>query len=259
MQPQGQISQILTTKFAEARLRNPSYSLRAYAQKLGVSSGALSEIMVGRRGLSRTKAEQIAENLALNPVEMESFLAEVITLRGKAKKSKEAGKETSIIPIDQFSLISDWIHYGILSLIRLKGCKSEPHWIGRRLGISESKAAEAIKRLERLGMIEITSSGKLKRRFASLDTGDHVSSIAIRLAHEQNLELAKRSLERQSTAVRDFTISTFTVDRRKLPRLKKLIRDFQDLIEEEGGGAEATDVYRLSIQLFPLTEIENEV
>ena len=60
----------------ERRLgQNSSYSLRAFARDLQISPGNLSEIVKGKRPLSKKNAQKIAGSLGLNPIEEEAFLA----------------------------------------------------------------------------------------------------------------------------------------------------------------------------------------
>lgn len=49
------------------RLRNPSYSLRAFSRDLGISSGQLNKIMNGRKILSVELACQIGLKLKMPP------------------------------------------------------------------------------------------------------------------------------------------------------------------------------------------------
>ena len=240
MQAQHEISKLLTEKFAQARLRNPEYSQRAFAHRVGLSSGALTEVFKGKRGLSLQKAEEICDNLDLNPHERENFLTPFFSLPRKGKNT-ELDHPAHVLPMDQFSLVSDWLHFALLSLVKTKGFKSDSAWISQRLGVSEKEVDACLERLLRLGLLK-ESGGKLIRAYPNLDTGDHAFSAAIRLAHQQSLDLARESLQKHSTEDRDFTILNFTLDKKRFQRLKKMIRDFQDLAEEEASTKEATEV-----------------
>src|ERR1700722_8681225 len=53
----------------EIQTKNPSYTLRAYAKKLRMSHSALSEILRGKRRVSKKLAERIVDRLNLDPKE----------------------------------------------------------------------------------------------------------------------------------------------------------------------------------------------
>ena len=78
-------------------------------------------------------------------------------------------------------------------------------------------------------------------------------------SHYENLELARKALDNTPMLARDFSWLTLPADSRLLPEAKRMIRQFEDQLSEflEAAGAEPDEVYRLSVQLFPLTESEN--
>jgi hypothetical protein len=53
---------------------------------------------------------------------------------------------------------------------------------------------------------------------------------------------------------RDFTTVTMAIDKRKLSTAKELIRKFEDELSDLLESGHRTDVYRLSVQLFPFTK-----
>ncbi len=57
----------LTQELMNRCKRNSSYSMRAFAQGLGMSASALSMVLSGKRQLSRLAAERIADKLGLDP------------------------------------------------------------------------------------------------------------------------------------------------------------------------------------------------
>jgi hypothetical protein len=55
----------LTRQFELRRRNNPSYSLRTFAKRCGVSPSTMSELMAGRRSLTERNAARITERLGL--------------------------------------------------------------------------------------------------------------------------------------------------------------------------------------------------
>ena len=161
---------------------------------------------------------------------------------------------------DQFRIIGEWYHLAILSLIRTKGFVSKPEWIAQRLGITEREATQAVERLKRLELIEISTRGVIRRTSASLRTSDDVAHLSIRRAHEQSLDLAKEALQKVPVGLRDFTSVTMPTSPKRLARAKELIRKFQDelsdiLEDESDPNIPRDEVYQFCVQLFPLTKV----
>ena len=69
------VQQKLFETLAEVRLRNPSYSMRAFARRLGIGSSALSEILSGKRAMSYKMAARLLEKLDLEESEKGEILS----------------------------------------------------------------------------------------------------------------------------------------------------------------------------------------
>ena len=119
---------ILLEEFVNLQTRNPSYSMRAYAKKIGVNQSVISEILSGKRSITKKSAEKILAGLDKNPLE----IAEVFSGELENKKTFKS------LDMDTYHLIADWYYYGILSLAETNDFQSSPKWISARLGISEN-------------------------------------------------------------------------------------------------------------------------
>lgn len=241
------IQRILQKKFQESQSRSTGFSQRAMAKKLGLSSGALSEILNGKRKISPKLAQKLAQQLQLSPAE-----------RKEAGLPSLAKKESDFrLSADMFQLISEWWHFAILNLITTKGFRSDSSWIAGRLGLTRGKIEEALLRLKRLDLVRADKSGRLTRTHAQLSTSDNIRDLAIQRAHRMDLELVDQSLSQVPVSLRDMTSVTFTLDPKRLARLKEIVRQFQDDFLAEAESAPGTEVYRLATHLFPLTKVHN--
>lgn len=72
----------LRNKLQEIKRLNPSFSVRTFALRAGISSGSMTELLNGRRRLTRNMAEKIATNLKLNPTERSLFLSGKLDTEG---------------------------------------------------------------------------------------------------------------------------------------------------------------------------------
>jgi uncharacterized protein (TIGR02147 family) len=251
------LQKILQKRLASLKARNPAYSIRAFSKQVGVTPGTLSLILLGKRKASKKLALKIADKLALDPCERSELLECFPKPRRQA--STEEGPTLSYLQLtaDQFRVVAEWHYFAILNLIELKNFKSGIASIANRLGVSETKTKDAIERLKRLGMLAEDELGNFSRTQARYRTTDDIADISLQKSHHETLELAKESIIRDSVDRRDFTWVTFAMDKKKLPQAKTLIRKFQDdLIDLLDQNSEPDEVYRLSMQLFPLTQVK---
>jgi len=65
----------LKQAFTRLAKNNPRYSLRAFAKKLGVSPGGLSQILSRQKKLSVQRGYEVAKKLNLNGPDAEFFLS----------------------------------------------------------------------------------------------------------------------------------------------------------------------------------------
>ncbi len=245
---------LLIKKFKESQLKNPLWSQRAFAQKIGISSGALSEMMKGKRTISPNVKKKIATVLQLSPTEQLDFFESTLPQALRPQK-----QDYYKLTTDQFHLVSDWWHFAILNLVKTKGFKPNNRWISERLGITEKIVFEAWERLFRLGYLK-REGGKITRHHPRLETGDDLFDLSIRKAHVEDTRLIEKSIFELGVLDRDHRSMTIVMNKKNMKRAKELIRLFEDQFSEqiEPQGKDLGDeVYRLSISFFPLTKILN--
>jgi uncharacterized protein (TIGR02147 family) len=243
-------SQILIKKYEEGRAKNARWSQRAFAKRLGLSSGALSEILQGKRNLTPQVKKKIASKLDLSPFEQVEFFEEELPNQLNQKRLQYHQLNN-----DQFHLIADWWHYAILNLIKTKGFKPLPSWISTRLGISMKITQEAWDRLFRMGHLKKVGQ-KVQREFPRLESPDDIVNLSVRRSHLEDLKLIENSLIEVPLELRDHTSMTIVMNKKDMVKAKEMIRLFQDKLSEEIEVNPGEEVYRLSISLFPLTKMK---
>ncbi|MFZ3230908.1 MAG: TIGR02147 family protein [Pseudobdellovibrio sp.] len=254
----------IRSEFEILQQRNPAFSLRAFAKKLQLSPSALSEIISGKRKISKKMAQRLVERMCLNPIESESILGffntkstnQENTTKSKLQKYR---KNLNFLKLsaDQFNIISEWQHFAVLSLMETKNFISDLSWISKRLSITTSELQKTLLRLSDLNLIS-KKNNKLIPTNTPLITTDNVTNLAVRKSHYADLDLAKKALDEVSVEDRDFTAITLAVDKSKLAEAKKMIREFQDsltLFLEDG---KKDEVYKMTFYMYPLTRPANE-
>ncbi len=244
------VKNLLLQEIALRQTRNSAYSLRAFARDLEIGVTSLSDVLAGKRDLSKTNLKKVMERLGVSPLEQEKLWAHHKAISGRTEID-----DRQLLDEDTFRLIADWHYLAILNLAKIKQNQCNPAWIAKRINISVEEAAVALERLLRMGLIK-KARGKMERTAKPLTTSSEIPSAAIRKHHSQNLHLAENSLHRDPVATREFGSLTVAVNPERLPLAKELLlktrKKIATLLEE----GELSEVYTLSFQLFPLTQIQ---
>jgi hypothetical protein len=245
MTAQEKILQTLRREFQLRKLKNPAYSLRAFARDLNLQPSGLSEILSGKRGLTRNVGLKLSARLDV---------PEAASLVRDLKGRNERGTHPfSQLERDTFQMIADWHYFAILSLAETADFQPDSAWVAQRLGIPPGKAAEALATLERLELL-VRRGGRLAPSGKRFCTTTDIADIAIQRAHRQNLDLASQALQTVPVDERDFSLMSIAIDPKRIPGAKEKLRKFRRALATYlEGGSEKTEVYRLSFQLFPLT------
>lgn len=255
--------QYLQYALQERCAKNPSYSLRAFARQVGVSPSHLSRVLKGQKDISAAAAQRIVRHLNLKRPEMEHFLDLVgwETSEGQAKvllEKRVSARAASIarrtLRLDVFRLIADWYHLPLLELAATRGFKSDPRWIAAKLGITLPEAKASLRLHLALKLLHLQADGKLIRSDdASVETTDDIPAAAIRRHHEQMSRKAARAIHEQTLVEREFQSVQFPVEEKKIQKVKELIREFAQKLENDFRSSEGEDVYQINLQLFRLT------
>ena len=249
---------LLCDELARRCRTNPRYSMRAFARSLKLSHSLLSMILSHKRALSKSAARKIVAALELNPELARDALARVGKARAAAEKMQEAAKTFREVDLDFFSIIADWYSYAILSLLELPNAKFDRHWISRRLNITVTEAKLAMDRLQRVGLLAEDKDGRWRQTGAPIRLYNPISTEVTRGFHRQLLNKALQALDNEPFERRVFASITLPVSSERVEHARRRIEDAKiELSDEfEAKPGEATDVYQLLVQFYPLTPKE---
>ncbi|MGE3973983.1 MAG: TIGR02147 family protein [Bdellovibrionales bacterium] len=247
--------------------RNSRYSVRSFARSLNLDSGALSQILSGKRIPSVKVAAKLIERLGLSPDEKATFLSSLaeIHCNRKLQRTRKFFKDISTeiksvtgrvqyrdLSLDLFRTIADWHHYAILELTFVDGFSSNPRWIAAELGISISEANLAIARLKELGFLS-DEDGELKKSTPPLLTSDRtLTTSAHKKRQKQILAKAIEAIDEVPLEFRNHSAMTMAIDPKKIPEAKKKIQTFLDDLSVFLESGKKTQVYEASVCLFPI-------
>jgi transcriptional regulator with XRE-family HTH domain len=238
------VQMLLNQKFLEMKAKNPRLSHRFFAQKLGLSSGALSEILKGKRKISHKLATKLAARLHLDPVDTAAFV-------GTSLMHDPADIAYLQVRDDQFHLISEWPHFAILNLVKSDLCLHRPTWFAQQLNLPLKTTQNAIDRLLRLGML-VYEKKKYVRTSAHLQTSDDILNLSIQKSNVEDLERVRELLGQLPVTERDLTSLTMLLDPKKMPEFKRWIRKAQDQFAAKFETTQSISPFRLTVSLFPL-------
>lgn len=252
---------VLRKHFEDRRRKNSSYSLRSYAKNLGVQPATLSHVLRAKREIPLNIANSIAARLNLSKLEQKKFLKSISEAKIKSvykKTNFEEGDHQEgahfLDPIEHARIISEKLHFAILSLMNTKDFVYDSVWIARRLDKHPQDVFESIERLKKAGLVE-EKNGTLLRTREKFLTPDEVAAQATKDAHIANTKAAAKAVLEVPIQLRDFLSMTVATNTSKLPEVKKKLRKFlleiTELMEEEP----ASEVYEISFQVFPHSKV----
>ncbi len=245
-------------------------SLEKLAKQLGYNSASsLSMIFTGERLPSNDFLDAIFEHWHLNGEESQ-YLRSIVQLEKLKRKGKATTQvlarldrfkkltTTHKLSIKQFSVMSEWYHLVIKTLVSTADFIEDHNWIIKRLRkkVTNSQITKSIETLLELGLIERDANGFLKHSSHIIETSHELPSEAIREHHKGMMQRAIEAIDEQDVLNRHFNSVTLKLDQKYLPEAKErilnFVKDFNSRYFTEG----AEQVYQLNVQLFEHTKTE---
>lgn len=240
----------LREEFLRRCRKNRSYNLSAFARSLKVDVSTLAKIMKGQRRVGKRAMAALCTKLGLSPDQVRAF-------QDHADGATSAPNYQQLT-LDSFRVISDWYHYAILELMGVKAFRPDTAWVARTLGISVTEVQLALERLQRLEIIEMDTDGNWRDLSGGFSTtiANDFTAAAFRRLQQQILERAITALEETDYEKRSQTSMTMAINPAQLSKAREMIQEFRRgmnaLLSESG---KCTEVYQLSVSLYPITEI----
>lgn len=246
---------------SEKAQRNPRFSLRAMAKTMGVAPSFLSTVLKGEKNLSFEMANQFAVRMNLNESERDYFCLLVQKESAKdplikealAEKVRRANPRHNDLSVEHFKVISNPLHFALLSATTLTDFDSTPRNFALVLGVPQADVELALQRLETLEMVELTERGYRKTK-SNPRVVSQAPNQALRRFHRQTLTKAIDSLETQSPQEKVIGSETFAIDADQIEDFRKLADEFFDrALALAKKSKTKTHVYHMGLQFFNLT------
>ena len=219
---------------------NERYSVRAFANHLGLDSSTVSQILAGKRSLSDKKIKNICEKIGI-----------------AIPNESNGAVNFTTLDLDSFAVISDWYHFAILDLTLLKSFKNDSNWIARKLSIQPFEVMQAIERMKRIGLLDEKNGNLKKAKGFYSNYSEGTTSAALKEYQRQVIKKALQAVDECPQERKDITSMTIAADSKKLKEAKEKIKNFRRELCAFLEDGDADTVYHLALQLYPVTDLEN--
>ncbi len=260
--------EFLKDTYQENKARNPAYSCRFIAQKVGFKSASFfSQILKGRSNISLSMAARFAAFLKLKRKEVDFFEALVLYNQAKNHEERKQGFErlmafrssrVKIVGAESFEFYEKWYYTAIRELLWFEPFRGDFDALAKRVSpaIKPAEAKQAVALLQRLGMITRDSQGRYVRADAvSSSTGYDANATAIHNFQLQTLALAGESIDRFPRGSRSISTLTFSLSDKGFQAIAEELNGFRrKLLKIAEADAQEDTVYQVNFQVFPLTK-----
>lgn len=253
--------------YAERKLRS-GFTWRDFAKAAGYSSPVFLKLVCdGKANLSDVGVERVAVAMGLVGTDLQYFRSLVNFNQEKDSNKKKAefktmraiAKENSfaLVGEDQYDYYESWLNPVLREMApQMKGATPAQMADQMAFDTQTAEVKKALALLQKVGLLTKDVDGNFNRDQKSVTTGNlEVASLSVREMHRQMGELAVRALDEVPVKERDISGLTIGISETAFYRITKEIEDFRrrvsSIVMEDSDEAR---VYRLNVQLFPLTK-----
>lgn len=246
---------------------NRHFSYRVLSSKAGIAStGYFSEVLSGRRNLTRSKLPGIAQALGLNEKEQAflSLLADFNHARNEKARQALYDQVVQAMSIrmqrlreSQWEYFSKWHHVAMreaLGFLKVKDdCGELAAFLRPAITVPQAKAA--LRLLESLGLIQRDAEGCWRPTHQNLfSQRDESTALMVRSFQSEMMVLAQGALQSVDRDERDISCVTMSVSAKGLERVKEILKESHKRILDAVQADRGEDrVIQMNVQVFPLT------
>ena len=257
---------LLIKDYYEERKRTSYFSWREFAKVAGFSSPTyLKLVSDGKSNLSRVTMDRMVNAMGLTDYEVDYFKAMVNYGNAKEGELKDAYlKEMRKIALEYKVRIVDkeaveyfdgWKNPVIRELAPMMP-GSTPGQIAKMCcnEISAAEVAASLEFLTRAGFLKRDSDGAYRQTEKNVTASTEGMAYAVHAMQRKMINLAGESIDRFGPHERNVSGVTFAVNRECYERISNEVDAFRKkIIAIVSDAEEADQIYRLNVQLFPMT------
>lgn len=241
----NQFIEHLRTEYLERLKKNPQYSMRAFAQSLGVNDSTLAKIIRGARKPSEKYMANLGVRLGLESEKLDSMINNRNTTFEKVDRS-------------EISFHSDWIFDAILELTYLHKFEPSVKFVADTFGLSTLEAEDKLEKLFKTGKLEKQNNGNWVNKTGFTSTYLSPNFEAESLKNYQLLlgRKSSQSIMNEPIENKDHASYISAMDTDLIPEIKEILkrtrREIAELIETKSKKRDM--VYGITTNLFPLNQ-----
>ncbi len=256
--------------YTECNLRNPKFSLRAFAAKLELNVSNIVRIINGERNLSVSSLERIINYLKLREREAEYFTLIVKYNQSKNNSEKQTLYEQVLLfrktrlrnlGQEHDEYFSNWHNVALRELLNVLTTPATSKQLSAMLIPSPkpNEIRKSLNLLQKLGLINKNSDGTFSLTEQMLSTPNEWTGTAIHLFQIAMAELGKQALDRFPKNQRDISTLTLSLSEEGLVKIKDILKKARGEILEIANADKKPDrICQLNFQFFPLSTVQKE-
>ena len=247
------------------RKRVSSFSWREYTRASGFTSPTyLKLVCEGKTRLSPQGAEKVGAAMNLAGFELEYFKTMVTYCHAKTdperKEAYEAmlelasNNKVKVVDGDAFRYFESWVHPVVRELAPVMS-GATPGDIARRCcqGVSAGDIRNSLDFMVKAGLLKKNGDAYVQAD-KHLKSSSSIVSMALRSMHREMATFAKEAINRFAPSERNFTGLTMGISAEDYKQILQELDTCRKKIAQIALNSRGTErVYRLNLQLFPLT------
>ena len=259
--------QYIADYYADRKAKT-AFSWQEFAKMAGFSSPVyLKYVSEGRFNLSAEAAARVASAISLADFECDFFVEMVKFDHAKNDDEKRAAfskmvsiaesHKAKIVDGESFRFFEDWKNPVLRELApAMPGAKPLAMAHACRPEVSAAEVSETLNFLVKANLLQKDKDGNYTQTDKIVTTGPmNFAPLALRGLQRQMGEIALGAIENVPQDERHFSGLTLGITREAYKKIVQEIADFQKRVIAIATSESATDeVYRLNVQLFPMTK-----
>jgi uncharacterized protein (TIGR02147 family) len=256
--------------FYNERKRISSFSWREFTRASGFTSPTyLKLVCEGKTRLSPQGAEKVGMAMELAGFELEYFKSMVTYCHAKTDQERKIAYEAmlelasnnkvKIVDGDAFKYFQSWVHPVVRELAPVMP-GATPSDIARRCcqGVSAAEVRESLEFMVRVGLLK-KNGDTYEQADKHLKGLTSAVSLALRYMHREMAHFADESINRFAPSERNFTGLTMGISAEDYNKILQELDVCRKKVAQIALNSHGTErVYRLNLQLFPLTWKEDK-
>ena len=255
--------------YKEQKEKNPIFSFRYVAGKTGLDASFYVKLINKQRHINDNRIKPLCVFCKLRQRESDYFKTLVNFNKAKRKEQEEyyfeklvTLKKSAAKKIDRYAYryFTEWYNVPLRELLNIYDFDgSDYKGLALMLSppIKESEARRAVRTLLELGMIAPDKNGFYRPADAAISTGKGWKSEIVRSFQKSMIRLSESALDRIDPELRDISTLTVSTSPACLQKMRERLSQVRKELIEMITSDEASAVYQINMQIFPLSRIED--